>query len=309
MKNKTTLILGGVFLVLVIFYFLTSFHPREITEGATPLFKGAAPTFDKIEIINPKGDHIVMEKQNDVWNITSPITYRVAPQLIQQMIEGFPTVMIDGVVSSDPNEKPRFGVEDSVAVRFIATSGGKPVLDIIIGKFAPDLSHTYVRRSGKDDIELWRGIFARLIVRDTDEWRDRTIFNFSPGDITSMKVENGKLVQQLTLSDSTWTYTENGKPRPVDQGRLKDYVKQIATLMCDAFAEGDDIPRAGSVKPDIHVSFTIRNGDVHAFDLWTPKKESDAMRTLLRKDGGDILFRFYESRGKQLPLDYLDIEP
>ena len=304
MKNKSTLILGGVFLLLVVIFLFTSLHPKEVTGGATPLFKGQPPAIDTLDIQNPKSDHIVLEKRNEVWSITKPVTYKASPEVMEQVIEGFKTVMIDGIVTSDPNEKERFGVEDSTAVRLKVSGGGNTVLDILIGKFAPDLSHTYVRKYGKNDIELWRGIFARTIVREIDEWRDRTIFSFNEGDITSVKAADGKNTRQLTLSDSSWTYTENGKPKPVDQAKVKGYISTIATLKCDAFSAEEDIPRAASTTPDTQVSFTVRNGDTHTFDLWTPLKDSDNKRTLFRKTGGDILFRFYEYRGEQLPMKY-----
>jgi hypothetical protein len=309
MKNKSTLILGGVFLLLVVIFLFTSLHPKEVTRGATPLFKGQTPVIDKLELLNPRGDNIVLEKQNEVWSITKPVAYKASPEVITQVLEGFNGVMIDGVVTSDPNEKSRFGVEDSTAVRLKVTGGGKTVLDILIGRYAPDLSHTYVRKYGKNDIELWRGIFARTVNREIDEWRDKSIFSFNEGDITSVKASDGKNTRQLTLSDSTWTYAENGKQKPVDQAKVKEYVSLIATLKCDAFAAEEDIPRAASNKPDTQVSFTVRNGDTHTFDLWTPKKDSDNKRTLLRKTGGDILFQFYENRGEQLPMNYEKMKP
>lgn len=304
MKNKSTLILGGVFLLLVVIFLLTSLNPKEVTKGATSLFKGQPPAIDNLEIINPKGERIVLEKQNEVWSITKPVVYKASPEAMEQVLEGFKTAMIDGVVTSDPNEKARFGVEDSTAVRLKASAGGKTVLDILIGRSAPDISHTYIRKYGTNDIGLWRGIFARLISRDVDEWRDKTIFSFNDGDITSVKAAEGRNTRQLSLSDSTWTYTENGKQMPIDQAKARQYVSIIASLKCDSFASGDDIPRAASSRPDVQVAFTVRNGDTHIFDLWMPKKDGDDKRTLFRKAGGDILFRFYEYRGEQLPMKY-----
>ncbi len=78
----------------------------------------------------------------------------------------------------------------------------------------------------------------------------------------------------------------------------------LASLKCDMFATDDDIPRAASETPDTRVSFTVRNGDTHTFDLWTPKRESDNKRSLVRKLNGDVLYRFYEYRGDYLPINY-----
>lgn len=304
MKNKTPLILGGVFLLLVVIFLLTSLHPKEISRGAEPLFKGKPPVIDSIEVTRPKGDHIVLKKEGDTWNIVQPITEKAAPEVMQQIFEGLNAVMIDGTVTNDPSEKARFGVEDSTATRLVISGGGKPVLDILVGRYTPDLSHTYVRKFNKNDIELWRGIFARSVNRELDEWRDKTIYSFNADDITGIKAVSGKSTRQLTRSDSTWTFSDNGKTMPVDQAKTREFVNLIASLKCDAFAMEDDIPRAASTTPDTRVSFTVRNGDTHTFDLWTPKNESDGKRTLLRKLDGKVLYRFYEYRGDYLPINY-----
>ena len=74
-------------------------------------------------------------------------------------------------------------------------------------------------------------------------------------------------------------------------------------MSCDAFADEDDIPRAGENEPDVTVSFKVRNGDVHSFDVWIPGEE-DSGRYLVRKKDGDLLYRFYRYRGEQLVIDY-----
>jgi hypothetical protein len=304
MKNKPTLILGGTFLLLVAIFLITSLHPREVTKGAAPLFKGQPPVIDKFEVINPRGESVAIEKQNSVWTITTPLTYKASAEDIEKLLEGFKMVMIDGAVTSDPKERARFGVEDSTAIRFKASSGGKTVIDILVGRSSPDVSHTYVRPFGKNDIQLWRGIFVRSLNRNADDWRDKTIYNFNGGDITSVKAVEGKITRQLTLSDSTWIFSENDKPKPIDQMKARQYINFVATLKCDTFASDNDIPRAASTAPDVRVSFTVRNGDTHSFDLWTPKSEADSKRTLFRTEGGQILFRFYEYRGGNLPMKF-----
>ncbi|MHB9030822.1 MAG: DUF4340 domain-containing protein, partial [Candidatus Latescibacterota bacterium] len=236
MKNKTTLILGGVFLLLIVIYFAAVFRPEEVTQGATPLFKGKAPDIDKLEITNPKGEYVTLEKQNEIWNITKPFSYKASVEVMQQVMEGLQNTLVDGIVSTSPDAQKQFGVEDSTAINLKAYSDGKVVLDALIGRFTPELSHTYVRMRDSKDITLWRGIFSRTVNREVDEWRDRTIFSFNEGDVTSIKAADGKNTRQLTLADSTWTYTENGKQLPVDQAKAKELVAMMAARSCDAFA-------------------------------------------------------------------------
>lgn len=304
MKNKTPLILGGVFLALVALYFATSFRPKEVTQGATPVFKDGVPNIDKIEVVNPKGENVTLEKQNEVWNITSPFTYKADPEVIKQVMETLRDTLVDEIVSSSEDRQAHFGVVDSTAIGLKISGGGKVVLDALIGRFTPDLSHTYVRMRDSKDIALWRGVMSRIFNRNLDNWRDRTIFSFNPEDITSIKVSDGRVTNQLSVSDTTWVFTENGKEMPIDQTRAKQIVGLIATLTSDSFGSDEDIPRAGSTQPDTKVSFTVRNGDTHSFDLWSPRSEEDKGRYLVRTEKGDILFRFYELRGSNLKVSY-----
>ncbi len=309
MKNKTTLMLGGVFLVLVALYFATSFRPKEVTQGAVPVFKNGLPNIDKLEVLNPKADNVTLEKQAEVWNITQPVNYKADPQMIQQAMDALRNTLVDEIVSSSPERQGYFGVADSTALNVKVYSGGKLELDALIGRFTPDLSHTYVRLRGSNDIAIWRGVMSRAFNLNLDNWRDRNIFSFNGEDITSIKAVSRFTTRELSLSDTTWVYTENGREMPINQTKGRQIVAMIASLTCDSFGSDEDIPRAGSTAPDTRVSFTVRNGDTHAFDLWTPRSDEDKGRYLVRKENGDMLFRFYEFRGSNLPLNYEKLKP
>lgn len=304
MKNKNTLVLGGVFLLLVIVYFATSFRPREVSRGAVSLFAGAVPDIDKIEVNVPRHDDITIEKEGEVWNITKPLRYKASPEVIQEVFSRLGETMIDGVVSSNPAERERFGVSDSSAAHLRMYDGGKVVLDMFIGKHTPDVSHIYARMAGSDDIVMLRGLSGRIAIRELDGWRDRTIYSVNEGDVTSVTVTAGGIVRRLTLADSLWTYTENGKSRPVDQAKTWQAVKIIASLTGEAFAMAEDIPRAGSNPPDARVTFTVRNGDTNAFELWSPRPDDASGVYLVRSAKGDQLYRFSRQHGDILVLDY-----
>jgi hypothetical protein len=309
MKNKTPLVFGGVFLALVAIYFVTSFRPSEVTRGADPIFKDGLPDIDKVEVLNPRGENVTLERANESWNITSPITYKADPQIMTDVMNTLRESMVDEIISSNVGQQPNFGVSDSTAINLKVYSAGKIVLDVLIGKFTPDLYHTYVRPRNSNDIAIWRGALFRVFNRGIDQWRDRAIYSFNPQDITSVKAVEGRNTRQLTLSDTTWVYTENGRELPIDQNKAQRTAVMLATLSCNSFGADDDIPRAGSTPPDTKVIFTVRNGDTHSFDLWSPKTEADRGRYLIRTEKADVLFRLYESGGMRPSITYDQIKP
>ena len=52
MKNKTPLIMGGIFVVLLVIYLVTSLNPPERTRGAEPLFD-TPPDMTRLEMTKP----------------------------------------------------------------------------------------------------------------------------------------------------------------------------------------------------------------------------------------------------------------
>lgn len=308
MKSKTPLILGGVFLLLVVIFIVTSINPPERSKGAAPLFKGEKPEIDKIELTSSRHGTIVIEEQNGIWNITAPFKYRASESAVEQSINTMLNIVVDGTVSDRVESQEQYEVNEETGTVLKAYSGGNLVLDAIVGKHSIDLTHTYARLNGTNDIVLWRGVLSQHVTRGADEWRDMSIYSFNPDDIVALRSVEGKNTGELALADSIWAYKENGEEKPVEQDKVKNLVSLIAALRCDAFADEKDIPRVAEKKPDTRISFTVRNGDTHEFDVWTPG-DDDAGRYLVRLKDGDEVFRFYRYRGSQLIIDYENIKP
>lgn len=309
MKNKSTVLLGIVFLLLVVIYLATSLNPREKSKGATPLFEGQKPDIDKIEFNSVKRGHIVLEKKNGEWFITEPFEYKAYDQSVETTIEDLFKTVVDGVISSREESQSRYLVSDSTGTNMKIYSAGNPILDVIVGKQTSELGHYYTRKAGSHDIELWRGMVSQEVVKDADGWRDKTLYNFNMDDLLSIEAVEENQTRTLTRADTLWVYTENGVEKPVDPNRVNYLAMIIAELRCDAFASGDDIPRAGEKAPDVRVTFLVRNGDRHSFEVWKP--DDNSKNYLVRKVGeeGDILYRFYQYRGDQVIIDYEKLKP
>lgn len=308
MKNKTPIILGGVFLLLVIIFIVTSINPREKSKGATPLFKDEKPSIDKLEFTSKTNGQIVLEKQNSIWYITAPLRYKASEISVDQTIMTLQNMVVDGSISSRVEAQDQYEVSEEKGTVFKAYSGDKLILDAVVGKYSTDLAHTYARLSGSNDILLWRGVFSQHVTRTVNDWRDKSIYTFNTDDVISVKAVSGKNTRELALADTVWVFKENGKEQTVDTEKVKETITLISTLRCDDFADEKDIPRAAGKTPDTKVSFTIRNGDTHSFDVWTPE-DDDAGRYLVRIENGEEIFRFYRYRGELLEINYDKLKP
>ncbi|MFC1551433.1 DUF4340 domain-containing protein [Candidatus Latescibacterota bacterium] len=302
MKNKNLFIMIAVFAVLLIFYFATSYKPREVKEGAVPLFAGAKPIIDRLEIVRATGDSIVIEKQNAVWTVTSPFEYKANETYVNQAVEKLTGISIDGVVSSRAETQDRYSTGTSTGIHIKASSGGGIVLDAVIGKINDDYTHTFARLADSDETSLWRGAIAVLFNREPDEWRDKNVLSLNSAEITNISVSGDSADRELAFNGTEWTYTDSGAEKPVDHTKVNNIATMLATLSCDSFADEDETALTESAEPDAAVSITLKNGRIIYYRVW--KAGEGVNRYLVRLDGNDIVFGFSNYRGEQLMIDY-----
>ena len=304
-KNTSTLILAAVFLVLGIIYFTTSYRPPEVAPGASLLFEGNNPDIDCIEITLPNHIGIVLTRKNGLWFMDKPFQFKADDRYINNLVTVIQDVYIDGVISNRPEAQQEFQV-DSTGVALKIFSAGNVLYDGVIGKHSQEIGHFYARRAGGRDIEIWRGMLSQDIRRSPDDWRDRTIFSINQDDVLKIEAVEGNNKSTLQFENSVWVYTENGVQKPVDNTRVRSVIGVISNLSAEDFANEDDIQQVVTRNYDMMVTLTVRNGDVLTYHLWNPTEKYT--RWLLRKENGDLLYKFYDTYGNLLSLRYEDLQ-
>lgn len=299
--------LGAVFLILLVVYFTTSFRPPEVTKGAEPLFDGAKPDIDRIEIAVPGQGQVILAKREGAWFLEKPFEYKADDRWVNNLVTEIQDVMVDGVVSNREEAQIEFAVTDTTGAGLIISSDGKTLFDGFIGRHSTSVGHTYARKRGSKNIELWRSMLSQDIRREASEWRDRTIYSINQDDIIKIEAVEGKSTRTLVFADTVWVYAENGENKPVDNTKARSLAALIAELQCDDFAGADEIQVVQERNSDVTVTFTVRNGDVHTYHIWKPAEESG--RYVMRQEGGELLYRFYQTKGSQLMIDYTRLKP
>ncbi len=303
MKNKTTLILGILFAVLLIYYLAISLNPPEVTTGADPLFEGEPPDIDRVEFSRSRRGDIVLERRNDTWYMTKPFEFKAYDRQVEGMLEDLYNTYIDlDEVDNNPEAFDRYAVGETSGTSFKAFSDGGMVLDVIVGRQTKEIGHSYVRRNGSNTVELWRGMLSQDVILRAEDWRDKVLFKINETDIISVEAVEGDTSRKLTLEGQIWEYTENGTSKEVDLVNAQSAVSTLAGLIGDNFAGGNEIPRAGSREPDVLTTFTVRNGDRHTLEIWAPDNQSP--RYLVRKSGGDVLYTLTNVKGEKIILEY-----
>jgi hypothetical protein len=298
--------MGGLFAVLLVLYLATSLNPPERTTGAEPFFK-TPPNITRLEISKPDGSRIIIQELNGLWDIIQPIQYPASLGMVQAMILSLRDAVVDDILTDDPKRFSEFGLEDNMGTVLNVYNEDELVLDVVIGKHATHMGHTYVRESGFNEVMLWRGLYSQISMRTPDDWRDTTIFTYNPEDVVSISTVKAGSSRTLVNEGTAWDYTEDGETINAVPAKAFAMAQWFSSLMCDGFPNDADLARVAQAPPVATTSFRVRNGDVNEIEIWAPG-ETDGGRYLARDVNTGEIYRFYQYNGERLMLERIYFE-
>ena len=204
--KRNTWILIALLVILVIFTLLVLQQPGEYsTTGSTgrKLVDYDSAAVNKMEIFSSNG-HVVLEKDGDTWNLTSPIKYRVTEYMATHALGSGRNIELKSLVSSNPSKQDLFQVDSSgTLVKFYEKGTEKAA--VRLGKATTSFTETYVRAEGSDDVYIADGMLASVYDRKPKEWRDKAIYHTSKESITDVRLHYGDTTVTVMFKDSLWT--------------------------------------------------------------------------------------------------------
>ncbi len=157
MKPRTTVILFGVFLILLVFVYLVegplSEKERTKKERVVALF----PDFQKdsavmISIKDPSQE-VTLERTDAGWEIANTDGFIADPQLVDAALRAVEFFKQDTIASKNPEKKEIFEVVPGKGMEVIISAvDQKPLAHFFMGKPSPDSFSSYLRKDGSDQV-------------------------------------------------------------------------------------------------------------------------------------------------------------
>jgi len=157
---------------------------------------------DKLEVFTSNG-HVVLEKDGDLWNITSPMRYRAADNMATRAIGTGKAIELKSLVSTNPEKQSLFQVDSSGTLVKIYEKGAEKGA-FRIGKATPSFTETYVRLEGSNEVHIAEGMLTSIYDRKPKDWRDKGIYRTARENITDVKLQYGDTTISVTFKDSVW---------------------------------------------------------------------------------------------------------
>jgi hypothetical protein len=263
MKVRTTVILFGVFLILLVFVYLfegpLSEKGRRQQKGVVELFPGfQKESAVKISVKSPT-KKLILERQASGWKIADTDNFFADPQLVDTALETIAQFTREVVASRNPEKKEIFEVVPGKGLEVIVFAADQePLAHFILGKAAPDFFSSYVRKEGSDEV-FQVSANRTTFEKDIKNWRDKTILAFP-----------AELATQLTLTRPDESVTlekdESGswkivKPEQVkaQQEVVEKIISTLSSLKALDFAEGYDETKYQLDDPLLTITLILKD--------------------------------------------------
>lgn len=263
MKPRTTVILFGIFIILLAFVYLFEGPLSEKERNKQKQVVALFPNFQKanavkITVKNP-AQEIILEQKETGWKIANTDGFSADPQLVDTALEIVANFKRENIASINPDKQNIFEVVPGKGVEVIISAvDQKPLAHFFIGKPSPDSFSSYLRKDGSDEV-LQMDVHKTTFLKDVKSWRDKTVIAF-PVD----------LVTQFTLKTSTEEITlekdENGGwqiIQPVKAEANQEEVQKILTTLSSLkamdFAEDYDSTKYQLDDPQLTITVILKD--------------------------------------------------
>ncbi len=254
MKARTTVILFGIFIILLVFVYLFEGPLSERTQkkekGVIALF----PDFNKDKAtkiaVKSATQEVSLERKGKGWLISGTDDFTADPKLINGALDTVKYFNRENIASKNPEKQELFEVVPGKGVEVnISDAGQKMLAHFYIGKTGPDFFSIYLRKETSDEVLLTAGLIKATFDKSVKDWRDKTIFSFPPDSLTHLTLKTSQ--EEIALKkdeNGNWQITSPEQAKAKKEAAT-DIGLTLASLKAIDFAENYNLEEHQLDKP------------------------------------------------------------
>jgi hypothetical protein len=305
------LIIPGIILVIFagIWFIQSILESRQTSEKIINNFLDLkASEINRIEVKTFSG-LLVFRLADGKWMLDGIKPRPVDSMAVNNMISSAVDIKVGNVISENIEKQSDFKV-DSISgstVRFY--NNDKLLNSIIIGKMAPDYSHTFIRKPDSKEVYLADGSLTYVFNRQRTQWLNKVIFALSPDSIKEVEFVYPDKDFHIIRSAEKWFIAE--KPftdsLQTDSAKTAIFINLLSRLRANDFTNATDSGQIDFSQLSLTLQVTLANGSVHEISLASPKP--NANRFFLRTPGDEETYVIYKNTYDNLAKDFSGFLP
>ena len=261
MKPKTTLILLGVFAVLlaaVLFFESRSKARKETEEKSKKLIDLASADVEKITLKNEAGTMTFKKDDKGEWLIVEPLEAQADSSEISRLAEDFSSLKFERVVEAEGTEPAKYEIPKKELTLWY--KGQPQPVKLLIGMENPLDNTLFAKREDDKRIVLLAGYLKSTLEKKLFDFRQKDIFKFEPDDVGALKLKAKDMSWQARKKEADW-FLEDPVRALVKKSKVEDLLKALSNLRAKEFLSEQkqeaEIAEFGLKDPEYSITLSL----------------------------------------------------
>ncbi len=260
MRYRLTLVLLALAAGLGAFYYLVVLpHAQQqvlIEEISKKYFRGDISALEFIRIRNGNGAFDIA-KRGEGWAVTAPRSLDADAKAVEAILSSIRAGKILKILSTDTARLGEFGLDRPAVILSLGFSG--KIDEIAFGNRNPAQSGVYAYARGVQAIFLVDPEILKNLTPGLSGIRDKTVFQFDPNDVVSVKILTPRDVIDMRKEGADWRMA---RPLP-EKANAAAISAFLAGLSASRAEEVYDHPPEGKFAKTVQIALATNEGRQH----------------------------------------------
>ncbi len=259
MKFKTTIILAGIFAVLLVFVLFVEKKPKDAAAG--PEEKLVALASADIEKLSLRRDTETLTFQKDDkggWTILQPLETQADTTEVEALVSAFADLRIERVVEKENADPKKYEIPKREVALWVKGQAA-PVRVLLGAENALDKTY-YGRKEGDPRIVLLPGTLKSPLEKTFFDFRRKDVFNFETKDVQGIKLQAMSARWEARKTEDGWMFS-NPLKALAKESAITGLLDSLSGLKAKEFiAEAKtaaEIQKNGLDKPEYSVTLNL----------------------------------------------------
>jgi hypothetical protein len=233
--------------------------PDAKSDTSKPVFNFSSGDIASITI-SKGGQNIVLENQSGKWVVTQPVSAPADESAVNSLAGSFANSRVSRTLNASEDDVKSYGLDQpSVTVELKLKNGEQHRVQL--GNKAYSGLSVYGRVDGAQGVDLLPVAMLTDSDKSLDELRDRSLFDASQYEISSLSLSNENGQATLSKEGSDWKLKAPVEA-DADSSKVSSTLSRITSAKAKEFVKdpSSDPATYGLDKPKIIVTARLQNG-------------------------------------------------
>jgi hypothetical protein len=261
MKTKTTVILLGIFAVLLAAVLLFESRTKvrkETEEKAKKLVDLTSADVEKITLKNEDGTITFKKDDKGEWLIIEPLEAKADSSEVSRLAEDFSSLKFERVIEAEGGDPAKYEIPKKELTLWF--KGQAQPVKLLIGMENPLDNTLFAKREDDKRIVLLASFLKSNLEKKMFDFRQKDIFKFEPEDVGSIKLKAKDISWQAQKKEAEW-FLDSPVKALAKKSRVEDVLRALSNLRAKEFVaeqkQEAEVAKFGLKEPDYSVTLSL----------------------------------------------------